>query len=400
MDNNHIEDEGVKAIADALKANPFLQELGILSNNIGEKGGKYILNTLYQIGVSAIENIDLRWNQISSRTEGRINQEMIRIKYRYKGVGANEGKTAANATAVGEPQGVSNGDEGMSTIHTTNASQVSAENVQETIGTGHNTIAVMETEVEGLKSTIAKQQDKIAEQDKEITSMKEILKTNGEIVCGRHGGTTSNASNDSIPNLAIASIKDIMKTIGYMVNRRTTSNISNDDLIPDRETELQSEIERYKQENHSLKEKLKNSRPIETIDLTNEIEPASSSSSSSDGDDSSEEEPPSKRRRMKSNLAVALEVTQQMVKVKEEKKRVTVAEANVASARREKDAAEASLRDVQEDLEDSEELVTQQAVATNILQGRIDELCELARAAGVDGNTLSEIRYRPLSSGR
>ena len=56
-------------------------------------------------------------------------------------------------------------------------------------------------------------------------------------------------------------------------------------------------------------------------------------------------------------------------------------------ARREKDAAEASLRDVQEDLEDSNELVTQQTLTTDIWQGRFDELFELARAAGVDGNT-------------
>ena len=89
------------------------------------------------------------------------------------------------------------------------------------------------------------------------------------------------------------------------------------------------------------------------------------------------------------------------MQVKEEaKERAAVAEANVASARREKDAAEASLRDVQEDLEDSNELVTQQTLTTDIWQGRFDELFELARAAGVDGNTLSEIRYRPLSSGR
>ena len=188
-----------------------------------------------------------------------------------------------------------------------------------------------------------------------------------------------------------------MKTIGDMVNGRRTT-INTESSIPDRETELQSENERYKEEIDSLKKQLKNSRPIiDTVDLTNDIEPASSSG----GDDSNEEEPPSKRRRTKSSLAVALEQTQQLVEVKEEaKERAAVAEANVASARREKDAVEASLRGVQEDLEDSNELVTQQTLTTDIWQGRFDELFELARAAGVDGNTLSEIRYRPLSSGR
>jgi hypothetical protein len=60
---------------------------------------------------------------------------------------------------------------------------------------------------------------------------------------------------------------------------------------------------------------------------------------------------------------------------------------------------EASLRDVQEDLEDANELVGQQTLTTDIWQGRFDELFELAREAGVDGNILSEIRYRPLSRG-
>jgi hypothetical protein len=61
---------------------------------------------------------------------------------------------------------------------------------------------------------------------------------------------------------------------------------------------------------------------------------------------------------------------------------------------------EASLRDVQEDLEDANELVGQQTLTTtDIWQGRFDELFELDREAGVDGNMLSDIRYRPLSRG-
>ena len=89
-----------------------------------------------------------------------------------------------------------------------------------------------------------------------------------------------------------------------------------------------------------------------------------------------------------------------MVAVKEEAiQRAAAAEANAETARREKDAVEASLRGVQEDLEDANEVVTQQTLATDIWQGRFDEIFELARAAGVDGKTLSEIRHRPLSSG-
>ncbi|KAL7456858.1 hypothetical protein ACHAWC_008321 [Mediolabrus comicus] len=136
----------------------------------------------------------------------------------------------------------------MPAIHTTNASSGSAENVQETNGTEHNT-TTMETEVE----EIAQLQDKIAEQNKEIASMKDILKTIGNLANGKDGGATSITESS----------------------------------MPDRETELQSEIERYKQEIHSLKEQLKKSRPIETVDLTNEVETAKICEDESGGEEAS-----------------------------------------------------------------------------------------------------------------
>jgi DNA-binding winged helix-turn-helix (wHTH) protein len=148
-----------------------------------------------------------------------------------------------------------------------------------------------------------------------------------------------------------------------------------------------SAIDQYKTEIDALKEQLKNSKPIEIIDI--EL---------SSGDDSLEGKPPSKRR--KSNLAIALKQTHQVVKVKEEAiQRAAAAEASVEAARREEEAVEATLRDVQEDLEDANEVVAQQTLTTDIWQGRFDEVFELAHAAGVDGKTLSEIRFRPLSNG-
>jgi len=145
--------------------------------------------------------------------------------------------------------------------------------------------------------------------------------------------------------------------------------------------ELQSKID-------SLKEQLKNSRPIETVDLTNEFEPSSATD-----DDSKEEEPPSKRQRTKSNLASALEQSQQMVAVKEEAiQRAATAEANAETARREKASVEASLRDVQEDLEIQQETTEQVAVTLDTWQGRFDRLYELAAASGVDGAVLRSIR--------
>jgi hypothetical protein len=93
-----------------------------------------------------------------------------------------------------------------------------------------------------------------------------------------------------------------------------------------------------------LKKQLKMSRPIELIDLSNANDIEEGTSSSEEG--SNPCEPPSKRH-----------------------------------------------------LEEANELTGQQTLATDIWQGRFDEVFELARAAGVDANRLFEIRNRPLSSG-
>lgn len=157
----------------------------------------------------------------------------------------------------------------------------------------------------------------------------------------------------------IASLKAIMKKIGNMINGK------DEDVIEigrstDKEKRLQSAIDEQKQEIESLKEKLKNSRPIDKVDLT----------SSSDGD-SVVEDRPCKRRRTKSNLAIALEQSHQMVKVKQEaNQRAATAQADLEVARREK-------QDVEEDLEDANILVTQQAVATDVWQGRLTSCLSL-----------------------
>jgi hypothetical protein len=151
-----------------------------------------------------------------------------------------------------------------------------------------------------------------------------------------------------------------------------------------RERELQSTIDQYKKENNALKEQLKNSKPIEVIEIEQSI-----------GDDSNEDEgePPSKR--CKSNFAITLEQTHHMVKEKEEaNQRAAAAKANLEVALREKDAAQASMKEAQEDLEIEQWTTKQLAVASDTWQGRFEELFELARAAGVDENRLSEIRYR------
>ena len=103
-------------------------------------------------------------------------------------------------------------------------------------------------------------------------------------------------------------------------------------------------------------------------------------------------EPPNKRARLeeetpKSALALQHEQNQQYSQ-------------RLVQVKQEKNAAEANLQDVREELEDSEELIGQQAVATNIWQGRFDELVShLESGQEVDGASIAAIRNRSLASG-
>lgn len=72
----------------------------------------------------------------------------------------------------------------------------------------------------------------------------------------------------------------------------------------------------------------------------------------------------------------------------------------LAKVTMEKNEIQKELNNAREDYEDKDELLKQQALATDIWQGRIDELGEHALAAGVDPKIINEIRFRPLSSGR
>ena len=82
-----------------------------------------------------------------------------------------------------------------------------------------------------------------------------------------------------------------------------------------------------------------------------------------------------------------------MVKVKEEAiEKAEEAQTNLEVARREKDSVEASLKDVQEDLEIQQETTEQVAVTLDTWQSRFDRVSELAEASGVDAAMLKSIR--------
>ena len=378
---NKLGDEGVEAIAGALKENTTLQKLNLASNQISDHGGQLLLEAVRKNLRSSLQSINLinnkrlktdthekivRW--IENPDFAELRKTIVHLRKKNKKLRIENGKllsenkdkgTASTETEAGEShQTIAQLQDTLPQIHVQDPKfhkrlqfiekyrlQALGVNIDSHRRGVINVSSTPTTALAVLRSNQQRRQE-LAEKDEEIASLKAIMKKIGNMINGKD--------------------EDVVE-IG-----RTT----------DKEKKLQSAIDEQKQEIESLKEKLKNSRPIDKVDLT----------SSSDVD-SVVEDRPCKRRRTKSNLAIALEQSHQMVKVKQEaNQRAATAQADLDVARREK-------QDVEEDLEDANILVTQQAVATDVWLGRFDELFELARAAGVDGRRLSEIRYRPLSNG-
>ncbi|KAL7451800.1 hypothetical protein ACHAWC_003586, partial [Mediolabrus comicus] len=162
---NKISDDGAKAIAEALKENTSLQKIDFSCNNIGEEGGKHILNVLQKIDTSVIRVIYLGGNQISKETQTKINQEIIRIQNRLKSVGVET--IEDGGIQNDESARSSNEDEGLTTIHATNASQVSV-NADSDRESTRKTIKAMESKIREQQLTIARQQAELAQKDDNI----------------------------------------------------------------------------------------------------------------------------------------------------------------------------------------------------------------------------------------
>jgi len=155
--------------------------------------------------------------------------------------------------------------------------------------------------------------------------------------------------------------------------------------------QLRVDLNAKNQEIALLKEALKNSKQVETIDLT-----------SGEGTEESNKRPRTDDDSPKSALAFQHEQNKQhhqrLVQVKQEK---SDAETNLENVRVEKQAIEtnlnetrADLEDVRDDLDIANETVTQVAVFTDRWQSKYDDLKALAEAAGVDGAAIAAITNR------
>jgi len=123
-----------------------------------------------------------------------------------------------------------------------------------------------------------------------------------------------------------------------------------------------------------LKATLKNSKPIDAVDLTKSETGLNCNDNPADHTGKVESVP-------KSNLAIQLEQNQAMVQVKREKK-----------------DTESALENVRDDLDISNDTLTQLTVFLDFWQSKFDELASLAAAGGVDGSKISIIRRRLFPS--
>ena len=97
-----------------------------------------------------------------------------------------------------------------------------------------------------------------------------------------------------------------------------------------------------------------------------------------------------------SKLAIQHEQNQFMVRIKQEKNE---AESSLRNVREEKETVEANLEETKGDLEDANELVELQPRATDVWQGRFDELVSLVETGQANAAAISAIRNRSLTSG-
>jgi hypothetical protein len=120
-----------------------------------------------------------------------------------------------------------------------------------------------------------------------------------------------------------------------------------------------------------LEDALRNSKPIDVVDLISDGRVDCTNEST---------DPPSKRPRMEHEEVHPKSFLQSIVRVKEERQ-----------------AAVTALADVRDDLDIEKDTVTQQEIFLTAWMNKFDELADIARNAGVDGAVMKSIRDRSVS---
>ena len=204
--------------------------------------------------------------------------------------------------------------------------------------------------------------------------MAEALEYNNTIKTHWLGG---NQMNNSMKEKIYVIVKDTDRERKELTSQQWREIIAmkGEEIVANKDSEIEKRdniIAKKDEEISSLKELLLNSKPtIDTVDLTVD-----------DSELNNNKRPRTDDSPKKSLASILLdEKSQKLVQVKQEKI-----------------VAETTLEDTKEDLEDTREEFGNQVMYVNFLQGKIDELAELAEAAGADRSQIAEIKGRLYSS--
>jgi len=223
-------------------------------------------------------------------------------------------------------------------------------------------------EIAMLKQSIAKKEMQLKGEDTEIAKISQDNAKKDEKLKGNELDIARKDKQIEYMKSVVKQQRNQIRQLESILDPADEVDSIRADLKSKREENdlLKSAITRKDEEIASLKKSLKNSKPIDAVDLT---------------DTKKSSKRPRTEDTTKSALAIQHEQNMKMVKVKEEKV-----------------AVETALEDVREDLEDNQEDMGRQVLFTDFLQSKIDELAALAEAGGADRARVAEIKGRSYSS--
>jgi len=357
LHNNKISTEGMKNLTNALKKNTTLEVLYLGDNNIDDEGAKYLADML--IDNRSLQVIGLGPNNITDKGAHSIaaslvvNTSVRKLLLFDNEIGDKGAETLMDAVASNHSI------KSLCLSQCKNLSDQCNRDLLDILSDPKRKYADQTSSLEQVENYIAAKDEEVSKKDAII--YEEVAEKNKAIA--KVLGIIAKRGEE------IDMLKDSMKNSKSIETVDLTSGDENEQeiaMLSAKNNELEKAITTKNEEIASLKKSLKNSKPINVVDL---VDTTTSKHART------EEDTP------KSNLAIQHEQNQKIVQVKEEKV-----------------AAETALKDVREDLEDYQEDMGRQVLFTDFLQSKIDELAALAEVGGVDRAQVAEIKGRSYSS--
>ncbi|KAL9185900.1 hypothetical protein ACHAXT_003677 [Thalassiosira profunda] len=351
LNSNATGNEGAKRLSDALKRNDSLHVIRLGGNQIGDEGGKWLADALKCN--NTLQYIDLGSNQIGG--EGckwlsdalKHNNTLEVIVLINNQIGDEGAKSLASAYVVNKALR-------EAYLSSNNIGDVGAKSLAASL-LANGSLAKIVLAENNITDEGGKSLGNAARCNRTI----EYLSLDRNLISDRANALRCNhAMNNRFDDDDVEQeIKNILEDLGGA---------------------LQSFMEETIEENARLKEEIANGDE----ELESEDKQVASLKDIIDLSGGKNEASTKRPRAEESNLATIQRKNQKIVRIKQEK-----------------EAAEANLEDVREDLDIEKETVEHQLRATDVWQRRFDEIANLAKDGPVDTAMIAEIRNRSLVGG-